>query len=248
MDERVRSYMKARADEQRAQRYRDGLGWPEAEPFLAALEAAGIDTVDFGVFGPASSTTFDFERAAPILVDWLPRVEDPRVKGAMVASLHGQRSARGEGARRLIAEFRRPEYADEDHLRWTIGNTLASLAGPADAAAIIEILRDRSAGTARQMLCDALSRTKDPRRVAVLIDLIDARAATDRPGHASRARPDASEARGPARASIGIGAWSTSGARGSQDSWAAGRVSTRGTTPRASGRSSRHSGHRTRSR
>lgn len=173
MDERVRSYMKARADEQRAQRYRDGLGWPEAEPFLAALEAAGIDTVDFGVFGPASSTTFDFERAAPILVDWLPRVEDPRVKGAMVASLHGQRSARGEGARRLIAEFRRPEYADEDHLRWTIGNTLASLAGPADAAAIIEILRDRSAGTARQMLCDALSRTKDPRRVAVLIDLID---------------------------------------------------------------------------
>jgi hypothetical protein len=26
---------------------------------------------------------------------------------------------------------------------------------------------------ARQMLCDALSRTKDPRRVAVLIDLID---------------------------------------------------------------------------
>jgi hypothetical protein len=50
---------------------------------------------------------------------------------------------------------------------------LATLAGPADADAIIEILRDRSGGTARQMLCDALSRTKDPRRVAVLIDLID---------------------------------------------------------------------------
>jgi HEAT repeat protein len=173
VEEGVRSFMKARADEQRARRYREGLGWPEAEPLLAALEAAGIDTVDFGVFGPASFTTFDFERAAPILVDWLPRVEDPRVKVAMVASLHGQRSARGEGARRLIAEFRRPEYADEHSLRWTIGDTLASLAGPADADAIIKILRDRSAGTARQMLCDALSRTKDPRRVAVLIDLID---------------------------------------------------------------------------
>ena len=45
-------------------------------------------------------------------------------------------------------------------------------AGPADADAIIEILRDRTIGSARQMLCDALSRTKDPRRVAVLIDLI----------------------------------------------------------------------------
>jgi HEAT repeat protein len=165
--------MKARANEQRARRRREGLSWPEAEPLVAALEAAGIDTVDFGLFGPASFTTFDFERAAPILVEWLPRVEDPRVKDAMVRSLAGQRGARGEGTRRLIAEFRRPTHADEDNLRWVIGNTLATLAGPADADAIIELLRDRSAGQARQMLCDALSRTKDPRRVAELIDLID---------------------------------------------------------------------------
>jgi len=165
--------MKARADLERARRYREGLGWPEAEPLLAALEAAGVDTVDFGIFGPLSFTTFDFERAAPILVDWLPRVDDPRLKSVMVSSLAGQRSARGEGTRRLIAEFHRPEYEDEDHLRWDIGDTLATLAGPADADAIIEMLRDRSAGTARQMLCDALSRTKDPRRVTVLIDLID---------------------------------------------------------------------------
>jgi hypothetical protein len=165
--------MKARADLERARRYREGLGWPEAEPLLAALEAAGIDTVDFGIFGPLSFTTFDFARAAPILVDWLPRVDDPRLKSVMVSSLARQRTARGEGTRRLIAEFHRPEYEDEDHLRWAIGDTLATLAGPADADAIIEMLRDRSAGTARQMLCDALSRTKDPRRVAVLIDLID---------------------------------------------------------------------------
>jgi HEAT repeat protein len=164
--------MKARADQERARRYREGLGWQEAEPLIAALEAAGIDTVDFGQFGAASFTTFDFDRAAPILVDWLPRVEDPSVKEAMVRSLAGQRLARGEGTRRLIAEFRRPDYADEASLRWAIGNTVATLAGPADADAIIEILHDRSAGMARQMLCDALSRTKDPRRVAVLIDLV----------------------------------------------------------------------------
>jgi HEAT repeat protein len=164
--------MKARADQERARRYREGLGWQEAEPLVAALEAAGIDPVDFGQFGAASFTTFNFGRAAPILVDWLPRVDDPRVKEAMVRSLAGQRTARGEGSRRLIVEFRRPDYADEASLRWAIGNTLATLAGPADADAIIEILDDRSAGMARQMLCDALSRTKDPRRVAVLIDLI----------------------------------------------------------------------------
>jgi HEAT repeat protein len=173
MDETARSVMKSLADEERARRRRDGLGWPEAEPLLAALEAAGIDAVDFGRFGEAAFTTFDFDRAVPILVEWLPLVGDPRVKDAMVRSLAGQRTARGEGARRLISEFSRPEYAEEPSLRWAIGNTLATLAGPADADAIIEILRDRSSGTARQMLCDALSRTKDARRVEVLIDLID---------------------------------------------------------------------------
>ncbi len=172
VDERVRSVMEARADQERARRHRAGLGWQGAEALVAALEAAGIDPVDFGTFGAASFTTFDFERAAPILVDWLPRVVDPGVKEAMVRSLAGQRSAQGEGSRRLIAEFRRPDYADEASLRWAIGNTLATLAGPADADAIIEVLHDRSAGVARQMLCDALSRTKDPRRVAVLIGLI----------------------------------------------------------------------------
>lgn len=165
--------MQALAHRERAERRHEGLNWKEAEPLLAALEAAGIDTIDFGRFGDASFSTFDFDTAAPVLVDWLPRVEDRTVKLAMVRSLDGQRSARGEGARRLIAEFHRPEYADDDGLRWTIGNTLATLAGPADADAIIEILRDRRAGRARQMFCDALSRTKDPRRVDVLIELID---------------------------------------------------------------------------
>jgi HEAT repeat protein len=173
MDNDARSWMQARAVERRAQRRRDGLGWPEAEPLLAALQAAGIDTVDFGLFGPASFTTFDFAAAAPIIVEWLPRVEDARLKETMVASLAGQRAARGEGARRLIAEYRRPAYVDEHHLRWTIADTLATLAGPADADEIIELLADRDAGTVRQMLCAALSRTKDPRRVHVLVDLID---------------------------------------------------------------------------
>jgi energy-converting hydrogenase Eha subunit E len=145
----------------------------EAQPLLDALEAAGIETVDFGRFGIASNNTFDFAGAAPIIVDWLPRIGDPSVKEAMVRSLAGQRAARGEGARRLLAEFNRPEYASHEGLRWAIGNTLATVAGPSDADAIIDILRDSRHGAARQMLCDALVRTRDHRRVEVLLDLID---------------------------------------------------------------------------
>lgn len=140
---------------------------------LDTLEAAGVDTIDFGQFGEASFSGFDFERATPVLIEWLPRVDDPRVKDAMVRSLAGQRGARGEGTRRLIAEFNRPDYAEQGLLRWSIGNTLATLSGPGDADALIEILRDRSAGSARQMVCDAMSRTGDPRRIDVLIELLD---------------------------------------------------------------------------
>jgi HEAT repeat protein len=181
MDDAVKSVMRALADERREKRRREGIDWIEAQPLLAALEAEGIDTVDFGVFGPASYTSFDFARAAPILVAWLPRVDDPAVKGAMVASLARRPAARGEGARRLVQEFRRPEYADNFSLRWAIADTLATIAGPADADGIIELLRDRSGGRARQMLCDALVRTRDARRVDVLIELI---ADDDVAGHA----------------------------------------------------------------
>jgi hypothetical protein len=144
-----------------------------ARPLLDALGAAGIETADFGNFGWALESGFDFERASPIIIEWLPRIADSRVKESMVRSLTGQPSARGEGARRLLAEFRRPEYATDATLLWTIGNALATLAGPADSDDIIEILRDRSRGTARQMFCDALMRTRDPRRVGILIDLIE---------------------------------------------------------------------------
>jgi len=144
-----------------------------AQPMLDAMEAAGIDAADFGKFGWALGSGFDFERAAPIIVAWLPRILDANVKGAMVMSLAGQRSARGEGARCLLEEFHRPEYSTHSTLLWSIGSTMATLAGPADADDIIEILQDRSRGTARQMFCDALMRTHDPRRVSVLIDLID---------------------------------------------------------------------------
>jgi hypothetical protein len=58
-------------------------------------------------------------------------------------------------------------------LKWAIGNTLATLARPEDANAIIAILRERGHGRSRQMFCDALVRTRDPRRVDVLIELID---------------------------------------------------------------------------
>lgn len=165
--------MRQLADERRAERRRNGVQWPEAGPLVEALEAAGVDTVDFGVFGRYGNSTFDEERAAPILLDWLPRVHDPGLKATMVMSLQGQRVAGGEAVRRLIAEYNRPDYADDSGLRWQIAATIASVVGRRDAEVIAEMLADRTAGSARENLCDALSRTKHPDRVRILADAID---------------------------------------------------------------------------
>ena len=145
-----------------------------AAPMLAELEAAGIDTSDFGVFTSLRPMTFDFGRAAPILVGWLPRIVEPSVVDAIARSLTGQRGARGEGARRLIAAFRSmsPDH-DRPGVAWAIGNALSTISGPADADDLIELLKDRRHGSARQMLCDALTRTRDPRAASVLVALID---------------------------------------------------------------------------
>ena len=158
-----------------------------AAEMIAALEVAGVDSRDFGSFGSflGWSSTFDYASATPILIEWLPRIEDPRVIESIARSLTGQPGARGEGARRLIASFRKvAAAAPERGPGWAIGNALSTLAGPDDASDIIELLRDRRYGTARQMLCDALTRTRDPRAVGVLIELIDD---DDLSGHATSA-------------------------------------------------------------
>jgi hypothetical protein len=165
--------MRAAREREKEERRRSGQVWREAQPLLDALAAAGVDPTDFGAFGWASFSTFDFERAAPIIIEWLPRVLDTHVKDAMVRSLADQPAAQGEGTRRLLAEFVRPEHAGAHSFKWAIGNTVATLARADDADAIIAVLRDRGHASSRQMLCDALVRTRDPRRIDVLIELID---------------------------------------------------------------------------
>ena len=173
LNPRVVEAMRAVREREKEERRRSGHVWREAQPLLDALAAAGVDPTDFGAFGWASFSTFDFERAAPIIIEWLSRVLDTNVKDAMVRSLANQPAAQGEGTRRLLAEFARPEHAGASNLKWAIGSAVATLARPDDADAIIAILCDRSHGRSRQEFCDALVRTRDPRRIDVLIELID---------------------------------------------------------------------------
>jgi HEAT repeat protein len=143
-----------------------------ARPMLEELTRAGVEVADFGLFTSLRPVSFDFARAAPILVKWLPKMDSPAVVESIARSLRGEREATGEGARQLIAAYRRMPDS-ESGARWAIADALSTLVGPADADDVITLLRNRVSGVARQMLCDALTRTRDPRAPDVLIELID---------------------------------------------------------------------------
>jgi hypothetical protein len=142
---------------------------------LEALETAGISTEDFGLLtsGPVT-TTFDYGRAVPVLVEWLPRVHDPVVKEIVIRSLTGRKEAKGAGGRALVEEFRRLPSSDEWlSAKWAIGDALATLADASLADDLLELVGDKRHGSARERLCDALARTKDSRAPDALIALLD---------------------------------------------------------------------------
>jgi hypothetical protein len=155
-----------RAERERAPRSAE---WRQLED---ELEANGIDTTDFGIFSSVVPTTFDYDAAAPILVRWLPRVRDPAEKEMLARSLTGVKTARSEAGRAILAEFRNADMR-ADAEKWAYGNALATLADGEIADDLLDLLRDRRHGGAREMLCDALKRTADPRAPDALIDLID---------------------------------------------------------------------------
>jgi hypothetical protein len=145
---------------------------PEWRDLEAELEANGIDTTDLGIFSSVVPTGFDYDAAAPILAEWLPRVRDPVEKEVIARSLTGSKTAGATAARALVAEFRSAPMSDET-TKWAYANALATLADSEIAGDLLELIRDTRHGRARQMLCDALKRTNDPRAPEALIELVD---------------------------------------------------------------------------
>ena len=139
---------------------------------LKELEDAGIETESFGMFSARGETRFDYGRATPILLRWLPEIESSRVRESIARSLTNEPEARRLGAAEmLVREF--PRLGEDLGAKWAFANALATLADASIADDLIRLLRDRRQGQSRQMLCAALRRTGDPRAPSVLIEMID---------------------------------------------------------------------------
>ena len=127
-----------------------------------------------------------YRKAVPILVDWLGRRSDPKVKSEIVRALSVP-WARPTATQPLIEEFRAvdPEVDPTGTgLRWTIGNALEVLFDDAHFDAFVDLAVSKRYGKARQMIVLGLARSKRPQVVDVLLGLVED---ADVDGHAVKA-------------------------------------------------------------
>jgi hypothetical protein len=140
-----------------------------------ALREAGVDPTDLGRFvnrpNPAlhglEPETFDAKAAYPVLLQWLPRVQSPSLKSTIAARLR-QAGKSAVTARALIAAYKTETNPEA---RWQLGDAISRTAPPAELEQIVDLAADRTAGTGRQMLVDALWRVKSDRARQLMVKL-----------------------------------------------------------------------------
>lgn len=145
---------------------------PGEELILGDLAGVGFEV---GSLADLRRSGVRYRGAIPVLVDWLGRASDPKVKGELVRALSVP-WAKPVATQPLIDEFRAVD-AEVDPtgtgLRWTIGNALEVLFDDVDFDAFVELAVDERYGKARQMVVLGLARSKKPQAVDVLLGLVE---------------------------------------------------------------------------
>jgi HEAT repeat protein len=113
----------------------------------------------------------DYRVAIPVLIKWLPLVNDIAVKTELVRAL-STKWAKPEAAQPLIEEFRKAPM-EKVSFKWAIGNALSEVADATVFDEVAELVRDKQHGRAREMLAVALANTKAPQAVDILVELLD---------------------------------------------------------------------------
>jgi hypothetical protein len=115
---------------------------------------------------------YNYRYAIPILMKWLPRVENIYIKEEIVRAL-SVKWAKPDAGPLLVDEFRKADDATSGALKWAIANALSVVADESVMDDILELVQDRRHGSARQMLAIALGNIGDKRAEDMLIDMLD---------------------------------------------------------------------------
>lgn len=139
-------------------------------PVLEEFARAGFKVEGIADVYQLKSNYMKYKDAIPILLHWLPRLSHVAVKEEIVRALT-DKQAKPVAAAILIEEFRRADRSWQSY-KWAIGNALLVVADESTRQDIIELVKDRRHGRAREMLAVALGNIRDA-PVDVLIDLLN---------------------------------------------------------------------------
>jgi hypothetical protein len=140
----------------------------ELAPVIKDLQQAGYK---FNSLDDLRDSGLKYQSAIPILLFWLPQVPSPDSKESIVRALSVPWAKPAAGPV-LLGEFEKaPKHAEL--LRWAIGNALEVVAEPSLASKIIELVKDKDNGSARDMAVLALGKIRQPKVIEALIELLD---------------------------------------------------------------------------
>ena len=117
------------------------------------------------------SKKLNYKDAIPILMKWLPRIENLDVKEDIVRALSVPWAKHTAAPKLLVEEFRKPVI--NPGLKWAIGNALSVVADDDVLNDIVGLIQDKTHGKAREMLVVALGNMKTPDVKYFLIELLD---------------------------------------------------------------------------
>lgn len=165
-----RESIKGRSDEQRT---RVETNIKESAPLIGELREMGYDIC---TVADLFNLKLEYSSAIPVLVEWLPRMENLDVKTDIIRALAAVAQSDLNLAPIFIEEFRKlpPEVDTEGSgIRWALANGIKVAATNTEYEDIVQLLEDRSNGYSRQMLTLSLANMKDPRVADELLNLLD---------------------------------------------------------------------------
>lgn len=118
------------------------------------------------------SLKLNYKEAIPILLLWLPQMENLAVKEDIVRALSVP-WAKPVAGHALVAEFHRMENESNTGIKWAIANALSVVADDSVFTEIVNLVGETRHGPARVMLALALGNMKDPCAQDVLIGLLE---------------------------------------------------------------------------
>jgi HEAT repeat protein len=157
-------------EEKEQQRHRlMAINSQASAPVIADLAEAGFN---IKWISDLYSQKLNYQSAIPILLKWLPRIENLDVKEDIVRALSVP-WAKSLAAPALITEFYKMQNESNTGIKWAIANALSVVADDRVFTEIVDLVNDRRHGKAREMLALSLGNMKDSRAQDVLIGLLD---------------------------------------------------------------------------